>query len=45
MISIVTFDPSARISSVADDSEGKAHGHGRCSAQEDDQTHVASGDP
>jgi hypothetical protein len=42
MISIVTFDPSARISSVADDSEGKAQG---LAAQEDDQTHVASGDP
>ena len=45
MISMVTFIwvPSAGISSVADDSEGKAQGHDRRGDQEDNQAQLASG--
>jgi len=45
MISMVTFVwvPGAGISSVGDESEGKAQGHDRRGDQEDNQAELASG--
>lgn len=40
---IIIWVPSAGISSVADDSEGKAQGHDRRRNQEDNQAQLASG--